>query len=74
MPRNHGSAQQVRIRAAQFECWLKADEVIWTESSYKYRARDIVDLLERAGFRLLTQWIDRDDAFALTLVEAIERA
>lgn len=68
------SAQRVRISAAQFECWFKADEAIWTESSYKYRARDIVDLLERAGFRLLAQWIDREDPFALTLVEAIEHA
>jgi dimethylhistidine N-methyltransferase len=68
------SAQRVRISAAQFEFSLKPGEVIWTESSYKYRARDIVGLLERAGFRFLAQWVDEQDAFALTLVEAVEHA
>ena len=46
-------------------------ESIWTESSYKYEPKGVVRLLERAGFRRLEQWIDRDDGFALTLVEAI---
>ena len=43
---------------------------IWTESSYKYPPEEIVLNLERTGFRLLKQWIDRDDGFALTLAEA----
>jgi uncharacterized SAM-dependent methyltransferase len=46
-------------------------ESIWTESSYKYEPATIVDALTRAGFRLVNQWIDGGDGFALTLVEAL---
>jgi dimethylhistidine N-methyltransferase len=63
--------QRVRIPAAQLEFDLADGESIWTESSYKYRPAGIVHMLEHAGFRLKEQWIDREDAFALTLVEAI---
>jgi len=45
-------------------------ESIWTESSYKYRPDELVLNLEQTGFRLLKQWIDEDDGFALTLAEA----
>jgi dimethylhistidine N-methyltransferase len=45
-------------------------ESIWTESSYKYRPEEIVLNLERTGFRVLQQWIDGGDAFALTVAEA----
>ena len=45
-------------------------ETIWTESSYKYAPAEIVLNLERAGFSLLQQWIDREGGFALTLAEA----
>ena len=31
-------------------------------------------MLERAGFRRIEQWIDDDDGFALTLVEAVRDA
>ena len=30
---------------------FEAGETIWTESSYKYRPDDVVQMLERAGFR-----------------------
>jgi uncharacterized SAM-dependent methyltransferase len=30
-----------------------------------------VSMLERAGFRLIEQWIDGADDFALTLVSAV---
>ena len=63
-------AQQVRIDAAAVEFEMATGERIWTESSYKYRPHEIVDMLETAGFRLVAQWIDRPDQFALTLVEA----
>ena len=62
--------QRVRIPAARLEFELADGESIWTESSYKYRAEDIVCRLERTGFRLMEQWIDEEDAFALTMVEA----
>jgi dimethylhistidine N-methyltransferase len=45
-------------------------ETIWTESSYKYGADEIAVNLKRTGFRVLQQWIDREDPFALTLAEA----
>ena len=63
--------QRVRIPAAHLEFDLADGESIWTESSYKYRTEDVVRMLERAGFRLMEQWIDEEDAFALTLVEAV---
>jgi len=63
--------QRVRVPGAHLELDLAEGESIWTESSYKYRPDGIVRVLERAGFRLLEQWIDRDAGFALTLVEAI---
>ncbi len=64
------SAQEIRIERAQMEFRMEPAELIWTESSYKYRPHDVVDRLASAGFRLVAQWIDREDPFALTLVEA----
>ena len=65
------SAQQVRVPGASLDITFEAGETIWTESSYKYRPVDVVRTLERARFRLLEQWTDESDAFALTLVEAL---
>ena len=62
--------QQVRIPGASLEVAFEAGETIWTESSYKYRPGQIVQMLERAGFRRVEQWVDEADGFALTLVEA----
>ena len=68
--------QRVRIAAAGAEAGGEGEfvfaegETIWTESSYKYLPEEIVLNLERAGFRLLKQWSDRVDGFALTLAEA----
>ena len=56
--------------AADAEIEFAAGESIWTESSYKYTPEEIATNLERTGFRLLHQWIDREDGFALTLAEA----
>jgi L-histidine Nalpha-methyltransferase len=62
--------QRVRVAAAQLELEMAEGESIWTESSYKYRPEGIARMLERTGFRLVEQWTDREDGFALTLVEA----
>ena len=64
-------AQRVRVAASGLDITLEAGEAIWTESSYKYRAAEIVAMLARAGFRAIDQWIDEADGFALTLVDAI---
>jgi dimethylhistidine N-methyltransferase len=62
--------QHVRVPAARLELDLESGESIWTESSYKYRPEGIVRMLKHAGFRLMEQWVDGEDGFALTLVEA----
>jgi dimethylhistidine N-methyltransferase len=62
--------QRVRIPASRLDITFAPDETIWTESSYKYRPAEIRAMLERAGFRLVDQWIDDRSAFALTLVDA----
>jgi len=59
--------QRVRVRAARLDVIFEAGERIWTESSYKYRAEDLAPVLERAGFRVIGQWME--DTFALTLAE-----
>jgi len=63
--------QHVRVPAAQLEFDMEDGESIWTESSYKYDPDGLRLVLERAGFRTIHQWIDGDDAFALTLVAAV---
>ncbi|HLG56562.1 MAG TPA: L-histidine N(alpha)-methyltransferase [Vicinamibacterales bacterium] len=62
-------AQRVRIPAAGLDLTFDAGDIIWTESSYKYRPDEAVGMLERAGFRSTGQWIA--DHFSLTLGEAI---
>lgn len=42
-------------------------ETIWTESSHKFRLRNIGQLLAGAGFRLAEQWVDATWPFAETL-------
>jgi dimethylhistidine N-methyltransferase len=60
--------QRVRVPAAGLDITFDAGETIWTESSYKYRPRDVLSMLDRAGFSVVRQWREHD--FALTLAEA----
>ncbi len=60
--------QRVRVAASGVDITLRAGEIIWTESSYKYRAAEVLDVLTRSGFRRKAQWIDDDSRFAVTLV------
>ena len=60
-------AQHVRIDAVDLEFDLDEDEPIWTESSYKYTAEGLIAQLSNSGFEPMSQWIDSDAAFALTL-------
>lgn len=62
--------QRVRIPAAGVEVALNDGETIWTESSYKYRAEQVDDMLEAADLQPCGQWIDPDAQFALTLAKA----
>jgi dimethylhistidine N-methyltransferase len=60
--------QRVRVHASDVEITFDVNEPIWTESSYKYRLEDVGAMLDRAGFRVIGQWIENH--FALTLAEA----
>jgi L-histidine Nalpha-methyltransferase len=62
--------QRVEIPGAGVRVSFAAGETIWTESSYKYDAREIVTRGGQAGFRLRRQWIESSDRFALTLFDA----
>jgi dimethylhistidine N-methyltransferase len=64
------ASHRVRIDAAELEIDFNGGEPIWTESSYKYRPDEVVELVGRAGFQCLTQWIDTSASFALTLFHA----
>jgi L-histidine Nalpha-methyltransferase len=65
------SPQRVRVGRAQIEFEMSAGEPIWTESSYKYRADDMVRSLNAASFQLNAQWIDEPAQFALLLLDAV---
>jgi dimethylhistidine N-methyltransferase len=62
--------QEVWIAGARLRLVLDEGETIWTESSYKFDAAGVRQLVEPAGFALREQWIDQDAAFALTLFVA----
>src|SRR5262249_19935941 len=59
--------QRVRIPRAGCEAAFEAGEIIWTESSYKYDAGEIVGVVEQHGFRCHEQWIEAEARFALSL-------
>ncbi len=63
--------QQVHVPAAGVTAAFSAGEYIWTESSYKYTARQVVELGRDASFTTVHQWVDEDARFALTLFRAI---
>lgn len=63
--------QHVHIPLAALRFVLEPDEMIWTESAYKYRPAVIRSLVEAAGFGWRAQWIDGDALFMLALFEAV---
>jgi uncharacterized SAM-dependent methyltransferase len=63
--------QRVRVPEAHLDIRFEAGETIWTESSYKYQPAQVRHMLERAGFRVMDQWLDERGDFALTLAEAV---
>lgn len=62
--------QSVHIPAANLRVALDEDETIWTESSHKYKAEEILEMAARAGFRCDKQWIDAEWPFAQNLLIA----
>jgi dimethylhistidine N-methyltransferase len=59
--------QEVKIPGAGLVVSFGRGETIWTESSHKYLAEEVVAMGEIAGFRCDGQWIDRAWPFADTL-------
>jgi len=62
--------QIVSIPAAEVVVEFQDGETIWTESSHKYSAGQIVETAGAAGFRCETQWIDEEWPFAENLLIA----
>jgi L-histidine N-alpha-methyltransferase len=63
--------QSVSIPAAEVVVEFQEGETIWTESSHKYSAEEIVATAGQAGFRCETQWIDEQWPFAENLLIAV---
>lgn len=60
--------QQVVIGGVTFD--FETEELLHTENSYKYAPSEFLALAERAGFRCLKHWLDKDDYFGLYLLQA----
>ena len=65
------AAQDVHVAQSGLRFRLEEGETIWTESSYKYEAGGLRELVDPAGFVQRNQWIDERARFALTLFQAI---
>jgi dimethylhistidine N-methyltransferase len=62
--------QIVTISAAEVSVEFQEGETIWTESSHKYSAEEIVETARDAGFRCECQWIDERWPFSENLLIA----
>jgi L-histidine N-alpha-methyltransferase len=63
-------AQTVRIAGAELTVKFDAGETIWTESSHKFDAAEVMNMGAQAGFHCESQWVDKDWPFAQTLFVA----
>jgi L-histidine Nalpha-methyltransferase len=61
-------SQSVTIPAALTRVDFAEGETIWTESSHKYRAADVLEMAKRTGYRCDGQWIDEEWPFAQNLL------
>ena len=62
--------QLVSIPAAEVVVEFHEGETIWTESSHKYSADEMIEMARNAGFRCEAQWIDEQWPFAENLLIA----
>ena len=62
--------QIVSIPAAEIVVEFGERETIWTESSHKYSAGEMIETARNAGFRCENQWIDEQWPFAENLLIA----
>ena len=59
--------QVIDIPRAACRVAFERGESIWTESSYKFQPRGLLQLGARAGLTVVEQWVDASAGFALTL-------
>lgn len=62
--------QVVSIPGAEVVVEFREGETIWTESSHKYSADEVVETARQAGFSCEVQWIDEEWPFAENLLVA----
>jgi dimethylhistidine N-methyltransferase len=62
--------QIVTIPEAEVSVEFREGETVWTESSHKYTAEEIVETAHDAGFRCECQWIDEQWPFSENLLIA----
>jgi len=62
--------QTVCISAADLRIEFFEGETIWTESSHKYSAEEVLQMARDSGFACQAQWIDEEWAFAENLLIA----
>jgi dimethylhistidine N-methyltransferase len=62
--------QTVRIPMSNLTVEFQAGETIWTESSHKYSADEVIQMARGAGFSCQAQWIDEQWPFAENLLIA----
>jgi len=60
--------QCVSIPAALMKVSFAEGETIWTESSHKYRAAEVLAMAKRTGYRCEGQWIDGEWPFAQNIL------
>ena len=60
--------QTVTIGKSGVSVAFEKDETIWTESSHKYAAEEIIEMARKAGFRCDAQWFDQEWPFAENLL------
>jgi L-histidine Nalpha-methyltransferase len=63
--------QRICIRKAGFRFYMREGETIWTESSHKYDAAEVIQMGERTGYRCDAQWIDSEWPLAQSLFFAV---
>ena len=62
--------QTVTIPRAELSVTFLEDETIWTESSHKYSAVEMLQIAKQTGFRCEAQWVDHEWPFAENLLIA----
>ena len=59
--------QTAYIREADLTVSLRAGETIWTESSHKFQLNELEEMAAHSGFRVESQWVDREWPFVESL-------